>query len=229
MTLPTPSVEYFLLCPMLIVFSVAVVGVLVEAFVPRPARYAAQVTLALGGLIAAFVAVIQVSKSIPTSGRQAVLGAVAIDRPALFLQGTLLLVAIVAVIFMAERTHAVNTKVAATKVTVGALGGLDSFTPQASAVPDSDAEREAERAGAAQTELFRWRCCRRRHDGFPRIQRPVDHVRRAGSPVATAVPDVRNRHRRLLSQESAMKYFLLARRRRSFSMASHCCTARPAC
>ena len=34
MTLPTPSVEYFLLCPMLIVFSVAVVGVLVEAFVP---------------------------------------------------------------------------------------------------------------------------------------------------------------------------------------------------
>ena len=32
MTLPTPSIEYFMLCPMLIVFSVAVVGVLAEAF-----------------------------------------------------------------------------------------------------------------------------------------------------------------------------------------------------
>lgn len=211
MTLPTPSVEYFLLCPMLIVFSVAVVGVLVEAFVPRPARYAAQVTLALGGLIAAFVAVIQVSKSIPTSGRQAVLGAVAIDRPALFLQGTLLLVAIMAVIFMAERTHAVNTKVTTTKVTVGALGGLDSFTPQASAVPDSDAEREAERAGAAQTELF-----------------PLAMLSVGGMMVFPASNDLLTmfvalevlslplylmcglaRHRRLLSQESAMKYFLL--------------------
>ena len=115
MTLPTPSIEYFLLCPMLIVFSVAVVGVLVEAFVPRPARYAAQVSLALGGSIAAFVAVIQVWKSLPASGRQAVLGAVAIDRPALFLQGTLLLVTIMAVIFMAERTHTAKAKVAASR------------------------------------------------------------------------------------------------------------------
>jgi NADH-quinone oxidoreductase subunit N len=208
MTLPTPSVEYFLLCPMLIVFSVAVVGVLVEAFVPRPGRYAAQLTLALGGLIAAFVAVIQVSKSIPTSGRQAVLGAVVIDRPALFLQGTLLLVTIMAVIFMAERTHSVNTKVVAT---VGSSGGLDSFTPQASAVPDSDAEREAERAGAAQTELF-----------------PLAMLSLGGMMVFPASNDLLTmfvalevlslplylicglaRHRRLLSQESAMKYFLL--------------------
>jgi NADH-quinone oxidoreductase subunit N len=208
MTLPAPSVEYFLLSPMLIVFAVAVVGVLVEAFVPRPARYAAQVTLALGGLIAAFVAVVEVSKSLHSSGRQAVLGAVAIDRPALFLQGTLLLVAIMAVIFMAERTHAVNTKVAAT---VSSSGGLDSFTPQASAVPDSDAEREAERAGAAQTELF-----------------PLAMLSVGGMMVFPASNDLLTmfvalevlslplylmcglaRHRRLLSQESAMKYFLL--------------------
>ena len=73
-------------------------------------------TLALGGLIAAFVAVVQVASSIPGLGSSAVLGAVAIDRPALFLQGTLLLVAIMAVIFMAERTQ---TK-ADTKVAVGA-------------------------------------------------------------------------------------------------------------
>ncbi|HWS92025.1 MAG TPA: NADH-quinone oxidoreductase subunit N, partial [Mycobacterium sp.] len=94
MTLPTPSVEYFLLCPMLIVFGVAVAGVLAEAFLPRRIRYGAQVTLALGGLIAAFIAIIVVSRSLQASGRACVLGAVAIDRPALYLQGTVVLVAV---------------------------------------------------------------------------------------------------------------------------------------
>jgi NADH-quinone oxidoreductase subunit N len=215
MTLPTPSVEYFLLCPMLIVFSVAVIGVLVEAFVPRRLRYSAQVTLALGGLIAAFVAVIVVARSIEASGRSAVLGAVAVDRPTLFLQGTVLLVAVMAVIFMAERnasaaaqTAAVQTKVA---VAAGRSGGLDSFTPQASAVPGSETEREAERAGAAQTELF-----------------PLAMLSVGGMMVFPASNDLLTmfvalevlslplylmcglaRHRRLLSQEAAMKYFLL--------------------
>jgi NADH-quinone oxidoreductase subunit N len=211
MTLPAPSVEYFLLCPMLIVFSVAVIGILAEAFLPRRIRYGAQVTLALGGLIAAFVDVVVVSRSVEASGRSAVLGAVAIDRPTLFLQGTVLLVAVLAVIFMAERTQAK----AETKVALGAgvagPGGLDSFTPQASAVPGGDAEREAERAGAAQTELF-----------------PLAMLSIGGMMVFPASNDLLTmfvalevlslplylmcglaRHRRLLSQEAAMKYFLL--------------------
>ena len=54
MNLPTPSVEYFLLSPMLIVFGIAIVGVLAEAFLPRRLRYGAQVILALAGLAAAF-------------------------------------------------------------------------------------------------------------------------------------------------------------------------------
>ncbi len=205
MTLPTPSIEYFLLCPTLIVFGIAVLGVLVEAFLPRQARYVAQVALALGGLIAAFVAVIVVSRSIPASGRPAVLRAMAIDRPTLYLQGTILLVAVMAVILMAERT------LAKTESRVAVSGGLDSFTPQASAVPDSDAEREAERAGAAQTELF-----------------PLAMLSVGGMMVFPASNDLLTmfvalevlslplylmcglaRHRRLLSQEAAMKYFLL--------------------
>jgi NADH-quinone oxidoreductase subunit N len=214
MTIPTPSIEYFLLCPILIVFGVAVVGVLVEAFLPRRLRYAAQVTLALGGLTAAFIAVIVVAKSIPASGRSAVLGAMAIDRPALFIQGTVLLVAVLGVIFMAERTPSVQTS--RTKATVGAgaptnTAGLDSFTPQASAVPGSEAEHEAERAGAAQTELF-----------------PLAMLSVGGMMVFPASNDLLTmfvalevlslplylicglaRHRRLLSQEAAMKYFLL--------------------
>lgn len=208
MTLPTPSIEYFLLCPMLIVFSVAILGVLVEAFLPRRSRYAAQVTIALAGLIAAFVAVIAVARNLPASGRSAVLGAVAIDRPTLYLQGTVIVVAVLAVIIMAERTQTkTESKVA---VGVGAAG-LDSFTPQASAIPDSAAEREAERAGAAQTELF-----------------PLALLSVGGMMVFPASNDLLTmfvalevlslplylicglaRNRRLLSQESAMKYFLL--------------------
>ncbi|WP_297793833.1 NADH-quinone oxidoreductase subunit NuoN [Mycobacterium sp.] len=208
MTLPTPSIQYFLLSPTLIVFGIAVVGILAEAFLPRRARYGGQVTLALGGLIAAFVAVIAVSRSVASSGRAAVLGAMAIDRPTLYLQGTVLLVAVMAVIFMAERSQ-IKTE---SKVSTGAgPGGLDSFTPQASAVPDSDAERDAERAGAAQTELF-----------------PLTMLSVGGMMVFPASNDLLTmfvalevlslplylmcglaRHRRLLSQEAAMKYFLL--------------------
>jgi NADH-quinone oxidoreductase subunit N len=210
MILPSPSIEYFLLCPMLIVFGVAVAGVLAEAFLPRRLRYGAQVTLTLGGLVAAFIAVIVVAKSIPASGRSAVLGSVAVDRPTLFLQGTVLLVAVMAVIFIAERSghSAAKSKVA---VAAGRFAGLDSFTPQASAVPGSDAEREAELAGAAQTELF-----------------PLLMLSVGGMMVFPASNDLLTmfvalevlslplylmcglaRHRRLLSQEAALKYFLL--------------------
>jgi NADH-quinone oxidoreductase subunit N len=214
MTLPTPSVEYFLLCPMLIVFGVAVAGVLAEAFLPRRIRYVAQVTLALGGLIAAFIAVIVVARRVAPSGQSAVLGAMAIDRPALYLEGTILLVAMMAVIFIAERSAVARDSESKVAVAVGASGhttGLDSFAPQASAVPGSEGEREAERAGVAQTELF-----------------PLLMLSVGGMMVFAASNDLLTmfvalevlslplylmcglaRHRRLLSQEASMKYFLL--------------------
>ena len=58
MNITPPSVEYGLLLPMLIVFGVAVAGVLVEAFLPRGARYRVQLMLAIGGQLAALVAVV---------------------------------------------------------------------------------------------------------------------------------------------------------------------------
>jgi len=124
MSMPTPSVEYALLSPMLIVFGVAVAGVLFEAFVPRRFRYGAQVMLAVGGLITAFVAVVWVGKMIPAPGRTAVLRALAIDRPELVLQGTVLLVAIMAVIFIAERRGRENAAVGPGAATADALTGL---------------------------------------------------------------------------------------------------------
>ena len=59
----------------------------------------------------------------------AVLGAIAIDRPALFLQGTLLGVSLLATLLMAQR--------------VSDGSGLAAFTPQAATVPDSAAEQIA--------------------------------------------------------------------------------------
>ena len=192
MTLPTPSIEYFLLCPTLIVFGVAVVGVLAEAFLPRRVRYGAQVTLALGGLVAAFVAVIAVSRSRSGLRPRAVLGAMAIDRPTLYLQGTVLLVAVLAVIFMAERTQAKADSKVAAGVGAAGCGGLGFLYP--AGVRGSRQRRRA-RGGAgrgrADGALPAGDAVRRRHDGVSRIQRPVDDVRCAGSSFAAPVPDVR--------------------------------------
>jgi NADH-quinone oxidoreductase subunit N len=211
--MPTPSVEYGLLSPILIVFGVAVVGVLVEAFLPRRARYGTQVVLTIAGLIAAFVAVVVVRRQLPSSGRTAVLQALAIDAPTLMLQGVILLVGVLAVIFIAERRDgedAISGPGAAT-ATARTTAGLDSFTPQASAVPDSAAEHQAIRAGVRQTELF-----------------PLTLLAIGGMLVFPAANDLLTmfialevlslplyllcglaRHRRLLSQEAAVKYFLL--------------------
>jgi len=214
--MPTPSVEYGLLSPILIVFSVAVVGILVEAFLPRRARYGAQVVLAIGGLIAAFVAVVVVGRQLPPTGRTAVLQALAIDGPTLLLQGAILLVAVLAVIFIAERRDGENATTGpgaatATAHSASSAAGLDSFTPQASAVPDSAAEQHAVRAGVRQTELF-----------------PLTMLAIGGMLVFPAANDLLTmfvalevlslplyllcglaRHRRLLSQEASVKYFLL--------------------
>ncbi|PQM47448.1 NADH-quinone oxidoreductase subunit N [Mycobacterium talmoniae] len=150
-----------------------------------------------------------VADTIPATGQTAVVGAVAVDRPAVVLQGTVLLVAIMAVVFIAERTIA--PKIGPGAATAVADHGLDSFTPQGSAIPDSIAEQQATRAGVMQTEVF-----------------PLTMLAVGGMLVFPAANDLLTmfialevlslplyllcglaRHRRLLSQESAMKYFLL--------------------
>jgi len=199
-----PSVEYGLLSPMLIVVAVAVTGVLVEAFLPRRLRYLAQVTLSLGGLAAAFATLVTVYSTMGLGvGHLAASGAVTVDRPALFLEGTILLIAMLGVLLIAESRSAPDES--------GGSGGLDAFTPQASAVPGSLAEKVATKAGVAQTEVF-----------------PLTLFAVAGMMLFGAAGDLLTmfvalevfslplylmcglaRHRRLLSQEAALKYFLL--------------------
>ena len=131
MNLPTPSVEYGLLSPMLIVFGAAIAGVLVEAFVRAQRRYVVQVVLSLVGLVARVRRGGAVgpwtARRRRSSGR---LGAVAVDAPALFLQATILLVGVLGILLIAERRIPAEDE----SESESAVGGLDSFTPQASAV-----------------------------------------------------------------------------------------------
>ncbi len=204
MTLPAPNIEYGQLSPMLIVFGVAVAGVLVEAFLPRSSRYATQVALSLAGLAAAFVAVVMLARNPGgAGGHVAVMGAVAVDAPALFLQGTILLIGVLGILLIAERRLPTEAQSERT--------GLDAFTPQASAVPGSVAEKVATQAGVIQTEVF-----------------PLTMFAIGGMLLFPAADDLLTmfvalevlslplyllcglaRRRRLLSQEAALKYFLL--------------------
>lgn len=206
MTITPPTVEYGLVSPMLIVLGVAVLGVLVEAFLPRAVRYPVQLTLAVGGQVAALAAVVVQWAGLGSSvGQTAVMGAVAVDRPALFLQGTLLTIGILGTLLIAERRIASEVDVD------DGAGGLDAFTPMASTVPGSVAERLATKAGIAQTEIF-----------------PLTMFALGGMMLFGSSDDLLTmfvalevfslplylmcglaRRRRLLSQEAALKYFLL--------------------
>jgi len=186
-----PSIEYAALAPMLIVFGAATVGVLIEAMVPRRIRAVTQTTLALGGLVAALFAVL-----LNANTRKIVVeGAVAVDGPALFIQGTILAVSIGGLMLIADRSFGADT----------------DFVAQAADVPGSADERASVRAGFSHTEVF-----------------PLAMFAVAGMLLFASANDLITmfvalevlslplyllvgmaRRRRLLSQEAAVKYFLL--------------------
>jgi len=198
-SLPTPHIEYGQLSPMLLVFGAAVAGVLIEAFSPRPLRRVLHLTLTLGSLAGAFVLTIAVAANASlfsggSPGHIAALGAVAVDRPTLFIQGTILVLAFVSVLLIAESSHEVS-----------------AFAAQAAAVPGSPEEREGLLAGISHTEVY-----------------PLTLFAIGGMLLFPASNDLLTmfvalevlslplyllcglaRRRRLLSQEAAMKYFLL--------------------
>ncbi|MGW7249548.1 NADH-quinone oxidoreductase subunit NuoN [Streptomyces decoyicus] len=201
--IPAPHIEYAQLAPTLIVLGAAVLGVLVEAFVPRRNRYYSQLLLTLVALAAAFAAVIGLAAGGFGSSKAhiAAMGAIAVDGPALFLQGTILLVSVIAVFTFAER-----------RLDPAAHGKhVDSFAAQAAAVPGGAAEQAAVKAGFTTTEVF-----------------PIVLFAVGGMLVFPAANDLLTlfialevfslplyilcalaRRQRLLSQEAAVKYFLL--------------------
>ena len=133
------QISYAAVAPMLVVVAGALVGTLVEAFAPRESRHAIQVWLTSLTLLAAFGALLLWSRDATTITLG---GSVAIDGVAVFLQGALLLLALIGVLVMAERFGGV---------------GSDAFTPMGASTPGSTQEAAATRAGYATSEPSRAR------------------------------------------------------------------------
>jgi NADH-quinone oxidoreductase subunit N len=194
-----PSIDYAAVAPMLIVFTAALISVLVEAFVPRTARFIIQVVLTTVGLAVALISVIYLgtqSTSLTTAG-----GTLAIDGPALFLQGTVLVLALLAVLTMADETSPDSS----------------AFTAQGSTTPGSPEEASASRLGLVQTEVYPLLllCI----TGMLLFPSSNDLLTMFVALEVFSLPLYLlcglARRRRLLSQEASMKYFLLG----SFSSA----------
>lgn len=196
----TPSLDYALIAPMLVVFGAATVGILVEAFAPRWARRSIQLSLALGGLIAAFVLLITVTA--PEAGRLAAEGTASLDKPGVFLQGTVLLLSFLAFLLFAERR---------------VDGSGDAFAPGGASIPGSASERALTASGAQQTEV--WPLAMFAVAGMMLFPVANDLLTMFVALEVMSLPLYLlvglARRRRLLSQEAALKYFLLG----SFSSA----------
>jgi len=98
-----PSVAYFSISPMLVVLGAACLGVLVEAFVPRHQRWAAQVTLTLVSIALAGVLLAMYARS-GARAATTLAGAISVDHPTLFLWGTLLALGLGGVLLIADRS-----------------------------------------------------------------------------------------------------------------------------
>ncbi len=198
----SPTIEYAELWPLIVVYVIACLGLLVEAFLPRAYRYTAQVTLTIGGLAAALVGTVMVGLNLEDLGDGTALGVltaeetIAVDGPTVFLWGLLLVLGIAGAMLFAERDLE---------------GGVSAFSGQASALPGTDAEREASTRGLEHTEVY-----------------PLLLFAIGGMMLFPAANDLLTmfvalevlslplylmcglaRRRRLLSQEAALKYFLL--------------------
>lgn len=182
-----PILEYSALAPMLIIFAAAVIGVIVEAFASAKLRPSLQLAIALGAVILAFTQVITLRG---TSTATAAMESVVIDGPVLFLQGTILVLAFLGLLLIAD---------------------FEQFAAQASAIPGSPEEAVAIKSGKVQTEIY-----------------PLTLFAVGGMMLFPAASDLitlfvalevlslplylmagLSRRRRLLSQEAALKYFLL--------------------
>ncbi|MGK5737364.1 NADH-quinone oxidoreductase subunit NuoN [Micromonospora sp. URMC 103] len=189
--LKLPSIDYAALAPILIMLGAALIGVLVEAFVPRRSRHLVQLSLALlAVLVALTMVVLNADDRLLTAG-----SAIAVDGPTLFLQGAILVLAAMALLLIGER----------------AVERGGAFVAQAAVTAESvDDRRQAESAGGA-TEVY-----------------PLATFAIGGMLIFVAANDLLTmfialevfslplyllcalaRRRRLLSQEAALKYFML--------------------
>ncbi|MSZ27842.1 MAG: NADH-quinone oxidoreductase subunit N, partial [Actinobacteria bacterium] len=193
MTFTSPVLSYTLLSPMLILLGGALIGVLVEAFVSKAKRPIVQLTLALGVLT---LALFQVWNIRGEQSLTPAMGSIIIDGPAVLLQGSILIISIIAILLIADTEH---------------------FTALPAALPGSEEERRAIAMGAQVTEVYPLTLFA--VSGMLMFPVAGDLITLFVALEMLSLPLYLmaglSRRRRLASQESALKYFLLG----SFSSA----------
>lgn len=192
MNFTPPSVDYAALAPMIVIFAAAIVSVLVEAFAPRSVRRFLQLLIVFGSLIASAVLIVI------NAGTRTVTGgdAVVIDGPALVMQGTIVILAILGAALMAERS-------------IDPVG--DAFAARASSLPGSEDEKQLTQRGYLQTEI--WPLTLFAVLGMMLFVTANNLLLMFVALEIMSLPlylmTGMARRRRLLSQEAALKYFLL--------------------
>ncbi|AHI01644.1 NADH-quinone oxidoreductase subunit NuoN [Kutzneria albida] len=129
-----PDIAYGAIAPVLIVLGFACLSVLVEAFVAKERRWGLQIGVAAaaivlaGASLAAFISSNDAAGG-PTgkTGVTTLAGAVSVDKPALFLWGTLLALGVLALLLIADRTVGGDMQTEVFPLFLFALGGMMVF------------------------------------------------------------------------------------------------------
>ncbi|CAB4855399.1 MAG: NADH-quinone oxidoreductase subunit NuoN [Actinobacteria bacterium] len=187
MVFTAPVLNYTLLSPILILLGGALIGVLVEAFVSKGLRAITQLSVTLGTLI---LSLVQVWKIRNEQSLTAAAGSVVIDGPAVLLQASILIIAIISVFVIADTDH---------------------FTALAASLPGSDEERHAVQSGNQVTEVYPLTLFA--ISGMMLFPISSDLITLFVALEMLSLPLYLmaglSRRRRLASQEAALKYFLL--------------------
>lgn len=189
-----PTVEWVPLLPLIVLFAGAVIGVLIEAFVPRGVRYALQTAVTGIAILGAGAAVAVALADFEPA--KIAMDAISYDGPTLIFWLMLLLFGLGGLALFAER---------------GVGEGQSAFAPSAAAVPGSPLEREAVRLKREHTEVFPLLLFSLL--GMMLFASANDFIVLFVALEVFSLPlyllSAMARRRRLLSQESALKYFLL--------------------
>ncbi|MBN9096751.1 MULTISPECIES: NADH-quinone oxidoreductase subunit NuoN [Actinomycetes] len=214
--LTAPPIDYGAVAPLLIILGAACVAVLIEAFLPRHQRWPAQVVLSIVALVAAGLALALYAGNSGPEGITTISDALAVDRPTLFLWGTLLALGLGSILLIADRSVEPGGAFLASAASRAAVGGGGGGVATGGGVGGGDPDPDRgygspDQAPTMQTEVF-----------------PFTLFALAGMMTFCAANDLLTmfialevlslplylmcglaRRRRLLSQEAAVKYFLL--------------------
>ncbi|GAB3676331.1 NADH-quinone oxidoreductase subunit NuoN [Saccharopolyspora tripterygii] len=190
-----PPIDYAAIAPVLVILGAACLAILVEAFLPRHQRWSVQVGLSLASVVIAGIALATFARSAGT-GVTTLSDSLAVDPPTLFLWGTLLALGLGSLLLIADRSVEPGGAFVAESIPAEGPGTMS---------------RAAASAAGMRTEVF-----------------PLALFSLGGMMVFCAANDLLTmfialevlslplylmcglaKRRRLLSQESAVKYFLL--------------------